>query len=230
MPCTRNPVITSGLFHGLGDGVAQLARRWRAGVPGRRHQPEPADRLVFRLSGLAHGRDIGKRRRPRVAAHRQRLDRSGLDERHHPGHRSEIELGVVRHGGGHRRRAALVRHMDGVILDAGERDEHGDGEMAGRAGAAGRVVELARLRLGERDQVGDIGDRQRRVHHQHVLHQREQRDRLEVLDRIVAELGRSPPARTNAWRPSPRAACSRRAPRARPLPRRSCRRRRRGCR
>ena len=35
-----------------------------------------------------------------------------------------------------------------------------------------------------------IGDRQRRAHHQHVLHQREQRDRLEILDRIIAGLGR----------------------------------------
>ena len=60
-----------------------------------------------------------QRRRPHVAAHRKRPDRSGLDERHHAGDRTEEELGVAGNGRRHRRTTAPKRHMDGIILDAG---------------------------------------------------------------------------------------------------------------
>ena len=113
----------------------------------------------------------------------------GLDERHHAGNRAEEELGVARDGGGHRRATAPERHVDGVVLDAGQCDEHGDREVAGRSGPAGGVVELAGLGFGERDQLLDGRGRKLGIHHQQVLHQRNQRDRLEVLDRVVAQLG-----------------------------------------
>jgi hypothetical protein len=81
------------------------------------------------------------------------------------------------------------RHVDGVILDAGQCDEHGDREVAGRSGPAGGVVELSGLGFCERDQLPDGRGREFWIHHQQVLHQRNQRDRLEVLDRIVVQLG-----------------------------------------
>jgi hypothetical protein len=41
------------------DGRAQFGDDG-GGRRGRRHQAEPPDRLVFRLSRLAHGRDLGE--------------------------------------------------------------------------------------------------------------------------------------------------------------------------
>jgi hypothetical protein len=157
--------------------------------PCRRQQAEPADGLVMGQSCFAHGGDVGKRRGSCITAHGQRLDRSRLDERHHSRDRSQIELRFVGHGSRDRRRSAFVRHVHGVIPNSRQRDEHGDGKMAGRAGTAGRVVEPARLSLGERNEIGNAGDRQRRAHHQHVLHHCDERDGLEILDRIIAELG-----------------------------------------
>jgi len=51
------------------------------------------------------------------------------------------------------------------------------------------MIELARIGLGERDQLADRFDRQRRVH-QHDLRDRgEERERLEVALRMVSEIG-----------------------------------------
>ncbi len=141
-----------GARHGLLHRAAQRGDDLRR-CAGRRHQSEPADSLVARQPRLAHGRYVGKQGRTGLAADGEGPQRARLDERHHAGDRPEIELRFVGHGRGHRRRAAFVGHMDRLVLDAGERNEHGDGEMAGRAGAARGVVELARLRLRERDQL-----------------------------------------------------------------------------
>ena len=78
---------------------------------------------------------------------------------------------------------------DGLHMnDAGQGDEHGDREVAGRSGPTGGVVQLAGLGFGERDQLLHGRGRQLWIHHQQVLHQRDQRNRLEVPDRVVIQL------------------------------------------
>src|SRR6185503_6657935 len=86
----------------------------------------------------------------------------------------------------HRRRGAAVGHMGDV--DLGGELEQFAGEMRQAAGAGGREVELARLFLGERDQLLHVvgGDAGR--HHQHFRHFGDQRDGREILERVVGHL------------------------------------------
>src|SRR5712692_5737045 len=56
------------------------------------------------------------------------------------------------------------------------------------AAARGRVVQLARLRLRQGDQLLHRPHRNARIHDEDVGLDRDQRDRREVLDRVVAEL------------------------------------------
>ncbi len=74
-------------------------------------------------------------------------------------------------------------------VDADLRRELRGGEMR-EAGEAGRaVIELAGLALGEFDQLLDALRRQARIDHQHIGRGAEHRDRLEILDRVVGQLG-----------------------------------------
>jgi hypothetical protein len=61
--------------------------------------------------------------------------------------------------------------------------------MAARPDAEGAVVDLARLLLGERDEVLHGLHRQRRVDDQRMVDGDEAGDRREALDRIIRQLG-----------------------------------------
>jgi hypothetical protein len=74
-------------------------------------------------------------------------------------------------------------------VDAGLPPQHLAEQVTGRSGADRAVVELAGMRARKGDQLIDRSRRHGRVHHQHDGHAREQRDRLEILERIVGELG-----------------------------------------
>ena len=62
-------------------------------------------------------------------------------------------------------------------------------EMTGRAGAGGAVVELARHSFGERDQIGKVAHRLRRMHDDRHRRARDQRDRREVAHGIIRQIG-----------------------------------------
>ncbi len=61
------------------------------------------------------------------------------------------------------------------------------GEMLGGTNARRAEIELARIGLGVGDQLGDGFHRQGRIYHQHVGLHRNQGDRCEILQRIVAD-------------------------------------------
>ena len=73
-------------------------------------------------------------------------------------------------------------------VDLGRVLQHLHRQVRGRAVAGRRVVELARLALRERDEFGQRLRRDLRIDHQQVRRDRDQRDRREVLDRIVGQL------------------------------------------
>ena len=88
---------------------------------------------------------------------------------------------------GHRRAAALVGNVHDV--DAGLQLEQLHAEMLRRPGARRGVGELARLLLGERDQLGQRVRRQAGMRHDHQRHQEDVGDRQEVGERLVRQVG-----------------------------------------
>ena len=85
----------------------------------------------------------------------------------------------------HRRPGALVRHMHDV--DARHHFQQLAAEMRRCAVAPRRVVELAGLRLRERDELLQRFRRHLRVRHQNHRRGRKQADRHEVLERVVGQ-------------------------------------------
>jgi len=82
---------------------------------------------------------------------------------------------------------AFVGHVNDV--DAGAPPQH-LAEQVSRGPRADRpVVELAGTRARQGDELGDRFRRHGPAHHQHDGHAREQRDRREILERIVGKLG-----------------------------------------
>ena len=134
------------------------------------------------------------------------------------GDRAEHERDVAAGDVVDRRLHALVGHVR--HRHAERRREHHAAEMLRGAGAGRAVAQAAGRRLRELREVGERMHRQRGVDHQHLGHARDQRDRREILRRIVGQalvqtdVGRR--ARW-CWRSS---ACSRRAARGSPTARR----------
>jgi len=102
-------------------------------------------------------------------------------------HREEKELHVSREQSRHARRGALVGHVNDV--DAGPPPQRLAEQVTGGPGADRAVVELAGMRAREGDELVDRSRRHGRAHHQHDGHAREERDRREILERIVGKLG-----------------------------------------
>ena len=73
-------------------------------------------------------------------------------------------------------------------LDVGHHLEQLGGHVTGRTDAARGEIELARTGLGERDQLGGIFCRYRRMHENEQRRAHDVRDRREVGDEIVVEL------------------------------------------
>ena len=59
--------------------------------------------------------------------------------------------------------------------------------MAGGAGTWRAVIQLTGTRLRQRNQLPDVAHRQRGMHHQSVRHVSHQRNRREIVDRIVRQ-------------------------------------------
>ena len=125
----------------------------RRGRAGRRHQPEPGDRLEIRKPGFGDGRQLGHvgralERRDREAAQRcQRAPSAGsirhVLQRH--GHAAADHVGE--HG-------AAIRNMDDV--DTRQALEQLAADVLRGADAGRGVRQFAGLRLGERDQLGKL--------------------------------------------------------------------------
>ena len=163
-----------------------------AGVPAGASRPnhELASKPGHR-AGLGNRGQVGQGGAALGAGHGQGLELAGLDLRHGRGQVVEHQVHGAADQVEQRRAGAAVGEVDHE--GAGARLEELARQVDRGAVAAGRHVQLARVGLGITDQVGHGIDLQRfglgRVHHQHVGHTGHQRDRREVLDRVIGQLG-----------------------------------------
>ena len=153
-PATRQALIGelclhAGIGHRLvgdpvqrGDDLRRRARRRDHAVPVLDQQIGHAD---FR-----RGRHVGRGRRARRRAERDRPQRAGLDMRQDHRQVEERHLHLLAEQIVDRGRRAAIGHMHDV--DLGGQLEQFAGEMRQAAEAGGGEIELAGLRLGERDQ------------------------------------------------------------------------------
>ena len=145
----------------------------------RGQEPEPLRAVEAGVAQLRHRGHVGQggqtlRRAAGDDADAPRLRL--LDESGRPGGGG---IGVAGDQVRELRAGALVRHVHHV--DSGRHLQHLEGEMAGAAVAGGAVTELARVRLGQCDEFGEILRRHLGTHREDHRHLGQQADRLEVL-------------------------------------------------
>ena len=110
-----------------------------------------------------------------------------LREGQRRGRRREAEFDLAGDRVGERRRHAGVMH--GLQFDRRHVGEEFRRHLHHAADAGGAVVQLARIRSGQRDEILHRAHRQRRIHHQHVADVLcRQRDRDQVLRRVVGHV------------------------------------------
>ena len=117
------------------------------------------------------------------------------------------ELNIAGQNSGDLRRAALVGHLDQV--DAGHHVEQRGGDLRRRRADAD--VQLAGLRLRKIDHVLHVLDRDVVVGFEHRRDVRHLRDRLEILERVVGQLGIEERVHHQRAVDGEQDACSRRA-------------------
>ena len=152
----------------------------------RREQAEPRIRIEIGKTCLNGTRHIGRAGEARLAHHHQRLQAPGLHVRLRSRRRQKRRLHFARDIGGHGKARALVRNMRHARL--GDEIEQLAGQVAAGARAGRTEIHFAALRL-------RIGDKffQRRsghggMHHKHHRHIHQIGYRLEIPDRVVAEI------------------------------------------
>ena len=159
-------------LHAIDDLLGQL-RRPEQPAPGRdRHRRE---------TGLRQGRRV---RQERVAVRQQRRQRAQfavLHVRHREAGRGDGEIHSPGDQVQRQRAVALVGDVNHVQLLL--RDELRGGEDAG--GVAGAVIQLARIGARVGDQVADRVHRQAGVREHEEAEDADQRDRREVVHRVV---------------------------------------------
>ena len=143
-------------------------------------------RLVAGQRGLGDGRQVGQQRRARRAGDGERAHLALLDQRDRGRQRGEIDRDVPADQVGQRRRRTLVGNVG--QLHARHRGEQFGAEMDAAADARGRIIQLAGIALGERDQLGDRFRRNGGVHQHDQRAGRDQADRREILARVVADI------------------------------------------
>src|SRR5712691_8710014 len=167
------------------DDVAVEPLDERRGRTPRHDNAVPGDRLEPGYARLGQGRQLGHRRRTPGGRDRERAQPPGLDVGNHRSRGREHELRLTGDDVGERRLRALVGHVHHI--DSRHRLEEFSGEVRGRAAPRGRVIELARPRFRQGDQLLHRARGNVRIHDEDVGLDRHQRDRREVLHRIVAE-------------------------------------------
>ena len=161
-------------------------------VIARRHvrrpdQREPERRLKARHAGLDHRRNLRHLAGAPVGAHREDLDLAVLDQRQARAERSEGDVDAAFGKVDDRLRGRTVRNV--IELDAGHVREHLGREMRDAAEPYRRIIQNAGLRFRQREQLTHVLHRQLRRHRQRIGHDADHRDRREILDRIVDQLG-----------------------------------------
>ena len=124
--------------------------------------------------------------RARDAGDAERPDAVGMQAGVAGGEVGDDHAGLAADRGGDGRRAAAIR--DAADVDAGHRLEQFERKQRRRA--ARGVRELAGLLLGERDQLGNRVRRHVDVDHQGLGDRNHQAERLEILLRVVGQVGK----------------------------------------
>ncbi len=172
--------VVEGLIDRLVDGCDHVL-----GCALRRQQREPAGILVAGEPGFRRGRDIRQRLHARLVGDCQRPRALGLQGRQHVGKPLEAE----RHRSGDHVRSVLRDVAIGHVgeLGAGQLLEIGSREVLRAADTDRAVVETGML-LGVGDQLGERVYRQLGARHHDDGEHGDERDRLEVLLHVIAEV------------------------------------------
>ena len=135
---------------------------------------------------LGHRRHVRRGWRALRRAHRQHLHATGLHVRRDGGHCGVRHGDVAADERRDRLAGALVRDVDDA--QAQRALERLGREVVDAAHPRGAVVELAGLRLGERDQLAEVLDRHPGVGDEEQVRGGDQADRDEILHRVVRQL------------------------------------------
>ena len=153
---------------------------------GRHHERRPQRGLVSGKAGFRHRRHVRQRGGPRPAAHSERAQLAGANVRKRGSNGRELHLQAAGDHVGDRLRRGLVGNMGKVD------PSHGCEQCSRKVGKTGHacrpVIERAWFRFGERDEFCQAVRGQARIDHQHVGCAADQRDRREILDRIIRQV------------------------------------------
>ena len=175
----RQPQRLHDLGIELGDDVLRRA--------GRGEQAEPGDRIHLEAL-LDEGRDIRHGRIARHAGDAERLELAALDVRHQRSRRRGVDRDAPGQEIGQRRAAAaIVGNMHQI--DAGNALEHLDGEVPERPQARRGIEQLLVARSCQRLKLLQARQLERGMHHHEVGGRGHQRDRLEIGQRLVGQVG-----------------------------------------
>ena len=180
-PCAASFSLISGVARIFCTSLASFDTIC-GGVPGRREDALPRSGLESRIAALGDRRHVRDGRQPIRTRHREDAQLPAFHLRIRREHAVEQQVRLSADDVGDRLRAALVRDVGPVDLRALR--ELDAGEVRRTAGRRRRVIELARLRLGERHELGHVLRRHARIHREDVRRVRDHRDRREVLHRI----------------------------------------------
>ena len=173
-----------GFERAVGLGVEPLDRggRRRSG----RGEAVPAGDFEARKAALGDGRQFRRERRALGRRHRQRLELAGGGERQARDRRRKHHVDLPAEEIGHRRRGALVGHVQKI--DPRLPLEELAGEMDGGTRARRGIGHLPGMGFRKRDEVGGRGERRARIHHQHIGAGRRGDDTGEIAHRIERQV------------------------------------------
>src|SRR2546423_3641435 len=158
----------------------------RGGRPRRREKPDPRERLELWHAKLRDARHLSGKRAALERGHRERLYAAGAHVRQHAGNDCEHGLDVAGELVGNRRRKAAVGYMDDEELRFALQKLHG--EMRGAPAADRSIRELPGMRTRIGDEALEVADIELRHHDQHLRRRSEERDRREILVRVVGQI------------------------------------------
>ncbi len=176
-------------LHDRGEFRVELLDDGSGRALGREHAEPGLERgLIGRQTRFGEGRHAGHQRIALRPRHQQPLDLTLVDLARDVGiaNNQVDQLDVARLERQHGVGRALERHMrharTGLVL------EPLDHQMGVAADAERAEIELVGMRLGIGDQLLEVVDRHALVEDEHLVRKRKVGDRLEILDRIVAQV------------------------------------------
>ena len=189
MPISANFFVASGCASAALIALFSLSTTaWRRAR--RRTDADPVVDVHLGDAGFLGAGHIGEHRIALGARHHQGAQLAALDVRQRGGDRSDERLHLIAHQVRQHGAGALVRYVHDVharcVL------EQLACEVGVRAIATRAVVELAGLRLGQRDELLNVLRRHGGVHDQHVRNLDRRRDLRERLLWVERERGNQP--------------------------------------